>query len=143
MDSIWIIWLAHWFATVYMTGLIWFVQLVHYPLMDRARHGDYVEFQRQHMWRTTVVVGPAMLVELISGITLLFMRPEFISFTWALINLIALMLIWVSSATLQVPSHRKLEKGFRADAHQLLVRSNWIRTVLWTARGLACAWVMM
>jgi hypothetical protein len=31
--------------------------------------------------------------------------------------------------------HRRLERGFDADAHRRLVLGNWVRTVAWTARG--------
>ena len=37
---------------------------------------------------------------------------------------------------LQVPSHEKLLRAFDRAAHQFLVRSNWLRTLLWSARAL-------
>ena len=47
-----------------------------------------------------------------------------------------LLVIWVSTALLQVPLHRKLSAGFDARRVQLLIGSNWIRTVAWSVRGL-------
>lgn len=55
MGPAWIVW-AHWLSAVYMTGLIWFVQCVHYPLMSMASADHYQAFQRDHMVRTTWVM---------------------------------------------------------------------------------------
>ena len=50
-------------ATLYMTGLIWFVQVVHYPLMARVGGGGFAAYEAAHTNRTAWVVGPAMLAE--------------------------------------------------------------------------------
>ena len=42
--------------------------------------------------------------------------------------------IWLSTFALQVPCHARLGRGFSLGAWRLLVRSNWVRTVLWSAR---------
>jgi hypothetical protein len=52
------------------------------------------------------------------------------------VGLVLLAAIWLSTFGLQVPLHRRLELGFDDDAHAALVRTNWIRTLAWTARGL-------
>jgi hypothetical protein len=43
--------------------------------------------------------------------------------------------VWASTAVLQVPRHQTLAASFDAAAHADLVRTNWIRTVAWSARG--------
>ncbi len=55
------------FSTVFMTGLIWFVQLVHYPLFDHVADGQFTPYHRQHTRRTTRVVAGPMLVEAITA----------------------------------------------------------------------------
>jgi hypothetical protein len=35
----------------------------------------------------------------------------------------------------KVPCHKKLDKGLDLPAAHRLVRTNWIRTAAWTARG--------
>jgi hypothetical protein len=62
-----------------MTGLIWFVQVVHYPLFARVGGDGYREYQIEHMRRTGWVVGPAMLAELGSGVALVWLRPAAVS----------------------------------------------------------------
>ena len=60
---------VHLATTLLVAGLILFVQVVHYPLM--AHVGDpYPEYQRRHMRRTGLLVGPLMLAEAATAIWL-------------------------------------------------------------------------
>jgi hypothetical protein len=128
--------LVHAAATLGMTGLIWFVQIVHYPLMMRVPADAFVDYERQHTRRTGRVVGPLMLLELGSAIILVVRRPEQINAILPWVGLVLLGAIWLSTALLQVPCHRRLERGFDASIVERLVYTNWIRTVAWSARGL-------
>jgi hypothetical protein len=79
-------------TTLALCGLIWFVQLVHdllFALLGRCRFGDY---EREHARLTGWVVGPLMIGEKVSAL---------------------LLLIWLSTAGLQVPKHRRLTTGSR------------------------------
>ncbi len=40
--------LAHITATLYMTGLIWFVQIVHYPLFARVGNAEFSAYEQRH-----------------------------------------------------------------------------------------------
>ena len=119
-------------ATLYMTGLIWFVQVVHYPLMGRVGRDGFREYEQAHTRLTTWVVAPPMLIELATGIAWAFQAPGRASF----IGLALIGVIWVSTALFQIPAHRRLERGFDASAHRRLVTSNWLRTVAWSARAI-------
>ena len=130
--------LIHVASTAAMTGLIWFVQVVHYPLMARVGAQDYSLYQHAHMSRTTFVVAPLMLAELGSAIVLIPMLGSE-NYPLTISGLTLVILIWISTAALQVPAHKGLTEGFADRAHRKLVRTNWIRTVLWTLRAvLAC-----
>ena len=50
-------------ATLMMTGVIWFVQVVHYPLMEQVGASGFVTYEKLHTRWTTYVVAPPMLVE--------------------------------------------------------------------------------
>jgi hypothetical protein len=117
-------------------GIIWTVQVVHYPLMAMADHRRYAEFQTEHERRISLVVIPVMLTELLTSCVLAVApwSPVAAPFAWTGLGLLAL--IWGSTFLVQVPLHGKLGQGFDAAAHRRLVRSNWIRTIAWTARGL-------
>lgn len=125
-------------ASCYMMGLIWFVQLVHYPLLGKVGRDTYAEYHRSHTFQTGFAVIPAMLIELGCAVLLVIFRPSLLTITG--ISLVAL--IWASTFLLQVPQHAKLEKGFDQQAHRRLVHTNWIRTLLWTARAALGIWMI-
>lgn len=122
-------------ATLFMAGLIWFVQVVHYPLFARVGPDAFQRYERGHQALTTRVVGPAMLVELVTALWLLFL-PELAGVrALASIGLALLVVNWLSTAILQVPCHRRLEGGFDERAAARLTATNWLRTLCWSARG--------
>ncbi len=129
-------------STWFMTGLIWFVQVVHYPLYNRVGTQAFSRYEIDHTHLTTLVVGPAMLVELLSAAWLLGYPPEGVS-TWQTWSGMALLgLIWVSTAILQVPQHSILAAAFDETAYTTLVATNWIRTLAWTLRGGLVLWML-
>ena len=127
--------LAHVAATWMMVGLIWFVQIVHYPLFAHVGVNLFPEYESSHNRLTTWIVGPPMLVEGVTALVLLLSKPESIPPGQVWLGMPLLLLIWTSTALLQVPQHEILTRGFTAEAHRLLVTSNWVRTVAWTVRG--------
>lgn len=128
--------LVHVVATWYMIGLIWFVQVVHYPLLGSVGREQFTDYERRHVASTTWVVGPPMLVELFTAVFLLWMRPAGIELWLVWVGLFFLVLIWASTFLLQVPCHEKLSHSFDESAHRRLVRTNWLRTFAWSFRGL-------
>ena len=135
---------AHAVTTVFLCGLIWFVQLVHYPLFRNVDRASYPAFQRDHERRTTWIVGPAMALEVATVVAITILGWERLPRAPLLANVALLALVWLSTIFLQVPRHRLLEVGFDDEAHRFLTRSNWIRTVAWTLRaGLAWSFVLV
>lgn len=130
--------LTHAAATWFMVGLIWFVQVVHYPLFDGVGEQGWAEYGRRHQRLTTLVVGPVMLVELVTSLLLLAMRPGELTIAGAVL----LGLVWASTFFVQVPLHGRLERGHDPDIVRRLVATNWARTVLWTARGVLALWLL-
>tara|TARA_R100001143_G_scaffold44720_1_gene40085 strand:+ start:2095 stop:2532 length:438 start_codon:yes stop_codon:yes gene_type:complete len=124
------------FSSFFMCGVIWLVQLVHYPFFFRADRTQFTEHIRFHGFRISFIVLPVMTLELISSILLTIYAPDFQALH--LIGLIVVLLIWVSTFLLQVPQHAKLVDKFDENAILKLVRTNWIRTILWSIKsGLA------
>lgn len=122
-------------ATAFMVGLIWFVQLVHYPLMAAVGDSHFQGYEIEHQRRTSWVVGPVMIAELGLSVASVLWPP--VGDQWLMIvGLSLLALIWISTALLQVPAHRSLTTKFSEIVHRKLVLTNWIRTVAWTARAL-------
>lgn len=122
---------AHAFVTLFMTGLIWFVQVVHYPLFNRVGKADFTAYEQQNTRRTGWVVGGPMLLEL--GLAAALAWSPGGTAAWCGLGLLGI--IWLSTAVGQVPVHRRLLRGFDEAAHRRLVRGNWVRTIAWSLRG--------
>jgi hypothetical protein len=129
-------------ATVYMTGLIWFVQVVHYPLLTAVPPSDLPAYEFGHQRRTGFVVAPPMLLELVTAVAALRWRPPELPALWAWAGVTLLGAIWASTAFVQVPLHDALEQAHDAGSIRLLVASNWVRTVAWTARAVLVGWAL-
>ena len=128
--------LAHAAATLFMVGVIWFVQVVHYPLFARVGAPDFSAYSTRHTTLTGLVVGPPMLLEAGTAVALVVWTPPGISVSLVWTGLLLVAGIWLSTALLQAPRHTALGRGFDPAAHRFLVTSNWLRTVLWSLRGL-------
>jgi hypothetical protein len=124
---------GHAAATLFMVGVIWFVQIVHYPLMNRVGDSCFTQYELINVRRTGWVVGPVMLAEGVTAFYLVWVPAT--RSPAALAGLGLLFLIWASTAFIELPCHRHLSEGFNPAVHRRLVNSNWIRTIAWTLRG--------
>lgn len=127
--------LLHAAVTLMMTGVIWFVQLVHYPLFAAVDASGFTDYARQHVRRTTWVVAPLMLIEGITAALLLVRLWDSPGSYLMLAGGVLLLIIWLSAGLLQVPCHRRLDQGYDPAVFVRLVRTNWIRTVGWSLRS--------
>ncbi len=130
-----LLFVAHLVVTLAMVGVIWFVQVVHYPLFAGVGEVGFRAYAAEHGRRTTWVVAAPMLLELATGVALLWRRPASMPAEWAWGGVALLGVVWGSTFGLQVPRHEELGGGFDARAHRRLVRGNWVRTAAWSARG--------
>ena len=129
-------------ATGVMTGLIWFVQVVHYPLMAAVGRDEWINYENTHTRLTSYVVAPGMLLEVLSAAFVLYaavQQPDDISIAIVVAATILLAGIWASTFFIQVPLHKALSEDHDPQRIAKLVQTNWIRTVLWTTRLVLCA----
>jgi len=124
----------HFAVTCFLTGLIWFVQVVHYPLFASFELSTFCKSMERHQALTTYVVAPVMLVELWTGGWLFYASGT--QSRIAAVNLSLLLINWVVTFLVSVPIHSSLARGFDGGAVKKLVASNWWRTLLWTTRSL-------
>jgi hypothetical protein len=130
-------------ASGMMAGIIWFVQVVHYPLFAAVTGPHDAEYARENQARTSLVVLPPMLVEAAAAGWLAAWPPAGIGRGPAAVGLVLVALVWVSTLAVQVPLHARLAReGHAAGVVTTLVRSNWPRTLLWTARAILAAWML-
>lgn len=104
--------LAQLASTLFMTGLIWFVQIVHYPLFPSVGPRAFPRYEQLHAQRTGWVVFPPMLVELLTALAALLprLRPAQLSCPEAITSAALVLLLWLSTALLQIPLHNTLQQ---------------------------------
>lgn len=123
-------------TTLFMVGVIWFVQIVHYPLFAQVATSNFSAYEQKHTRLTTRIVVLPMLFEATTALLLLWVPPAGMPI-WQLWSGAALLAVtWISTFLVQVPCHKILSQGFDPIAHTRLVWSNWTRTVAWSLRGL-------
>ena len=125
----------HALSSLVMTGLIWFVQIVHYPLFADVTEEGFAAYERKHQQRTTWVVAPVMFVELVTAGALACGFVPGVPAAWSWVGLGLVLLLWGVTFLVSVPLHAKLGHGKHAETIRRLVLTNWIRTVLWSLRG--------
>jgi uncharacterized membrane protein len=130
-------------ATWAMAGLIWMVQVVHYPMLARMSALSPVTAATDHQRRISFVVGPLMAVEGVTALVLLVERPATmgVAAAWLAASLLGIALL--STVTVQVPLHSRLAEGHDQAAAQRLITTNWVRTAAWTGRGVVLAVVLV
>lgn len=135
---------GHLTATAAMFGLIWFVQIVHYPLFGSIGDEGFVAYETAHRRKTAYVVGPLMAAEALTAVLLVVNPPTGVGTALPVAGLVLLGVIHMSTVWLQVPRHAELNNGYDDAALQRLVRSNWVRTIGWSGRcAIAVALVLM
>lgn len=120
----------HLVITSALVGIIWIIQRVHYPAFRYIATDKSDDFHSLHTRDITPLVAPLMVGELVIVSYDVYTLRSFD--TWVLLALV--LVIWVSTFRIQVPLHQKLSARYSQDHVEKLIRSNWIRTLSWTAK---------
>ena len=120
-------------STWALVGLIWTIQLAHYPLFAQVGPETFQAYHKRHTKQITWVVAPLMLTEIGTAALMVLAAPPA---PWLLASLVPLAFNWLSTWRVQIPLHEKLAAGFDPHVHQRLVATNWWRTAAWTSRGI-------
>jgi uncharacterized membrane protein len=140
--------LLHFAASAYLAGLIWVIQIVHYPMLAELDPERAAAACARHANAITPIVAPAMLIELATAVLLLppvgLVQSAASLVPWLWISFALMVVVWISTFTVQVPLHTRLQKQVSGTIDialvRRLVRTNWVRTVCWSARALLAGW---
>lgn len=126
--------LIHAMITFAMTGIIWFVHLIHYPVMN-ALDWQRETFEKIH-WQKTMKIAVIMLIlELGTGILFVLFHPVKIPSSLPISGLLLIVLIWVNTWWMCVPSHCQLKQQYNENSLQKLMKANKWRAILWSLRS--------
>lgn len=141
-----ILFLIHSASTLYLTGMIWVVQLVHYPTFHWIDAERFTQFEKFHTRAMCWVVVPVMVAELVTGAILAWSLPIDSPFYWQpffYANLTLVLLVWLSTFFLSVPLHGALSVKRDSQKISRLIQTNWLRTLLWTLKSLLLFFVLI
>lgn len=122
-------------ATWWMTGLIWFVQWVHYPLFDQVGRSDFQKYHAAHVKLTKPAVLIPMVLELVLALTIALRstaNPPYLACLGACFAIIT----WLMTFFRQLKDHEKLSTGFSEALHQRLLSGNFARALVWSAHAI-------
>ncbi|WCL49485.1 hypothetical protein [Leptospira sp. GIMC2001] len=119
------------FLTIFLTGLIWTIQLVHYPSFNDVGKNEFIQFHKNHTTRISILVIPFMICELLISIAWLVLELN----QFSIVNASLVLLIWLATFLISVPIHNALVQNFNLVLIQKLNQTNWIRTILWSLKS--------
>ncbi len=132
---------VHALSTWFMVGMIWTIQIVHYPLFAFVGSETYEDFQAKHVEVIGLLLVVPWLVEGLSALVLLVCLSGSLR-KLAVVGAVLMASIMALSAFVSAPAHGDLASGFNAEVHNDLMFGNLIRSILWTARGCIAAAIL-
>ncbi len=126
-----------------MVGVIWFVQVVHYPLLAVVPVESATSVAVEHQRRTGWVVMIPMTVEGVTTLLLLGMVPDGVAWFVPWLAGLPLAVALLATVLLSVPRHARMAANPDATVGRELVTTNWVRTIAWTLRGAVTAGMLI
>ena len=122
-------------GSVGMFGVIWVMQVVHYPLMRFVSGEQFAHFETAHRTRISWVVGPLMLIEGVCVLAFLFAPPAGLAWWLPWVGAGVEAVAIGTTAFVSAPLHERLNANFDQATLNRLIATNWIRTIAWTCRA--------
>ena len=124
----------------YLTGVCWVVQLVVYPALTLVSQPEFGRYHAAHTRRMGWVVAAPMVLELGLAAWLAWAAYPAWGAGRALGQLALVLVVWLVTFLVSVPFHNRLAaNGYNYIALDGLTRTNWLRTLAWTARTVLLA----
>ena len=123
-------WMAlHDFCVVWMTSVIWLVQVLVYPSFKLIPESEFKEFHKRHCDRISFLVAPMFAQGFFAAMALFegTRTPEWI------FHVFAIVLIFIITAVQSAPAHGKLSGAKDLVTIERLIAWNWARTLVWSA----------
>lgn len=133
---------VHLAATGFMTGLIWTVHVVHYPLFALVNE-PYRPFQEAHMRRISALLALPWGAEALSALIVVLRAPAGSSRILAVLGAVLVAAIVAVTAFGAAPAHGRLVERFDEREHRRLLRIDGVRVVLWSARLVVAVWLVL
>jgi hypothetical protein len=135
--------LGHGAFTLAMCGLMLAVQFVIYPQFRSVDPADFSTYAADHATRMIMALALLAPLEIIFAAWIWLDPIDPIGRTPAFISGALLAIGWVATAAWYAPLHGRLQtEAYDADRVEQLISTNWLRTILWVARGGFAVWFL-
>ncbi len=115
------------YSNIYLIAISIIVQLIIYPSFKNYSDSTFKFFHSSYTNKMFFIVGPVMILELISTLYLAIKISFFLP-----TSIVAL--IWFTTFFLIVPVHDSLNSSFDIRNHKKLLRLNFIRSTFWVLK---------
>lgn len=125
-----------------MLGIVFYMQLIHYPLYLKIKQG-FERYERAHVKRSAYLIGPLMLVELLTAFGLVtYASSDFVT-RLSVFNLILIIATWIVTFLLSMPQHQRLSAHRSEKKIHQLINSNWLRSLFTLARAVLITFLIV
>ena len=112
----------------YLVSLVIMTQFITYPTFLHIDKDKFSEYHRKYVNNISFIVAPVMLIELLTLSLIAYFSSEFLIIK----SLILLLVIWLTTFFIMIPSHNRISKSFNKKEIISLINYNWVRTILWS-----------
>ena len=123
--------LFNFFISAFMFGLILTTQIVSYPMFLNVEK-NFSVYHMHYVNKISTIAAPFMIIELSLSLLFVFLIGSYTSISSFLI----MVLIFLCTFFIQVPIHEKLKFKHDEFLTKKLIRTNWIRTSLWSIKSI-------
>lgn len=129
--------IARTIADVGIVMVVWLAQMIMYPSLAHIDEKVFVTWHRTYSWRIAFFVIPLLCGQAIIVAMMIYLGGG----VPAILSAAIIALCWASTFGLSVPCHARLQRSGKDMAViRRLVRTNLIRTILWTLVCLIGLW---
>jgi len=121
-------------STILIAGILWFVQLVHYPLFNEIPAKNFINYGYYHSRKVSGIIKPLFIVDFTTLILLLILLGSNLSTNLMIVNVTIFIITIVLTQIIFIPIHQKLSKSPNSQTISQLIRLNWIRTLIWSLK---------
>ena len=115
--------------TWYMTGMIWSMQILEYPLFALVGPKEFPAYHRRHNRGLPLLVILPSLAAFASAVVVIFTRPARLPLWASIVVTVLDLLILIATVVREAPLHTQLDReGYSPTIIRQLVQGNWIRT---------------
>ena len=112
----------------YLVSLVFMTQFITYPTFLHIDKDKFSEYHRKYVNNISFIVAPVMLIEFLTLSLIAYFSSEFLIIK----SLILLLVIWLTTFFIMIPSHNRISKSFNKKEIISLTNYNWVRTILWS-----------